>query len=87
MLNRDRFYIYAEMLDASVDGICKSRLMNKVFLNSAQVNKYIGFLVANGLLFNDCGWYRTTVQGLRVVACYRDLLGLVNGVQLTNLEC
>jgi predicted transcriptional regulator len=72
---RDRLVLLSAMLSRADKGVCKTELMYKVGLTSAQADKYIPVLVRSDLLqvFNHRKKpvYRTTEKGKSFV----DMLG------------
>jgi predicted transcriptional regulator len=73
---RNRIEIIAQILEVvnegSDDGVTKTKIMYKVFLNYAQLKEYLTILTDNGLLSYDLGTqtFKTTQKALRFLkAC------------------
>lgn len=64
---RDRLVILSAMLTFAARGVCKTELMYKVGLSSAQLDRYIPVLVKSELLevsnHRKKAMYTTTVKG------------------------
>jgi predicted transcriptional regulator len=57
------------------DGVPKTKIMYKAFLNYAQLKEYLTFLTDNGLLSYDLGTqtFKTTQKALRFLKAYGQL--------------
>jgi predicted transcriptional regulator len=73
---RNRIEIIAQILEVvnecSDDGVTKTKIMYKAFLNYAQLKEYLTILTDNGLLSYDLGTqtFKTTEKALRFLkAC------------------
>ena len=73
---RNRIEIIAQILEVvnegSDDGVTKTKIMYKAFLNYAQLKEYLTILTDNGLLIYDLGTqtFKTTKKALRFLkAC------------------
>jgi len=79
---RDRLVLLSAMLSRAAKGVCKTELMYKVGLSSAQIDKYIPVLVASDLLevFNHTkrAVYRTTEKGKSFVKILDTLVKLLD---------
>lgn len=79
---RNRIEIIAQILEVvnegSDDGVTKTKIMYKAFLNYAQLKEYLTILTDNGLLSYDVGTqtFKTSKKALRFLkACNQlDLL-------------
>lgn len=76
MLGRHRTEIIAQILEVvnegSDDGVTKTKIMYKAFLNYAQLKEYLTILTDNGLLSYDVGTqtFKTSKKALRFLkAC------------------
>ena len=80
MKYRSRFEIASSILKVALEGkASKRRLMYASFLSFAQINEYLGFLMANGLVMmdKDNHVYSLTEKGLRFLHVYEDLSKLI----------
>jgi predicted transcriptional regulator len=80
MKYRTRFEIASSILNVALEGnASKRRLMYASYLSSSQINEYLGFLMANGLIMTDKGKrvYSLTEKGLRFLRVYEDLSKLI----------
>ena len=79
---RDRLVILSAMLCHAAKGVCKTELMYKVGLSSAQLEKYIPVLVKSELLevsnHTKKGVYRTTVKGRSFLEVFDNLIRLLD---------
>ena len=73
---RNRIEIIAQILEVvnegSDDGVTKTKIMYKAFLNYAQLKEYLTILTDNGLLIYDLGTqtFKTSKNALRFLkAC------------------
>ena len=73
---RNRIQIIAQILEVvnegSDDGVTKTKIMYKAFLNYAQLKEYLTILTDNGLLSYDLGTqtFKTSKKALRFLkAC------------------
>ena len=73
---RNRIQIIAQILEVvnegSDDGVTKTKIMYKAFLNYAQLKEYLTILTDNGLLSYDVGTqtFKTSKKALRFLkAC------------------
>ncbi len=77
---RSRFEIASTILHVVVGGdATKTRLMYGSFLSFAQINEYLGFLLANELIKKEEGtrMYSLTEKGMRFLHIYEELSELV----------
>ena len=72
-LNRSRFEIMADMLQACLLPQRKTRIMCKVKLNFTQANEYLSQLTSVGLLSKEKGKYETTDKGRQFISAYNRL--------------
>jgi predicted transcriptional regulator len=80
MKYRSRFEIASGILNVALAGnATKTRLMYGTFLSFAQINEYLGFLLANTLIMKDEATriYAPTEKGLRFLHIYEDLSKLI----------
>ena len=80
---RNRIEIIAQILevvnegsgDGGDDGVTKTKIMYKAFLNYAQLKEYLTILTDNGLLSYDLGTqtFKTTQKALRFLKAYGQL--------------
>ncbi len=79
---RDRLVILSAMLSYAARGVCKTELMYKVGLSSAQLDRYIPVLVRSELLevFNHSkkAVYRTTDKGRSFLDTFDTLVRLLD---------
>jgi predicted transcriptional regulator len=79
---RDRLVILSAMLSHASKGVCKTELMYKVGLNSAQLDRYIPVLVRSELLevfdHPKKTVYRTTDKGRRFLGIFGTLVSLLD---------
>jgi len=80
MKYRSRTDIISMILQASMNGATKTRLMYSAFLSYAQVQEYLGFLTGKGLLIFEelSGKYKLTEQGLHFLRVYEEISGVVS---------
>lgn len=81
---RDRFLIISAMLSQAIGGVCKSELMCKVGLSSAQAEIYLQVLLNSELLeVSDCRsahakhLFRTTDKGKSFLYAFDTLVSLL----------
>ena len=77
---RSRFSIAATILEVAQAGnATKTRLMYGSFLSFAQINDYLKFLMANGLITrnDDTRTFALTEKGLRFVHVYDEIAQLI----------
>lgn len=76
-MRRDRMAIFAEILRTTKDsrrGKRKTEIMRSVNLNYHQANKYLHWLLVNGLLHLDSeDRYKTTKKGLELIETLESL--------------
>jgi predicted transcriptional regulator len=80
MKYRSRFEIASSILKVVLEGnASKRRLMYASFVSFAQIEEYLGFLVANGLVLadTDSHVYSLTEKGMRFLHVYEDLSKLI----------
>jgi predicted transcriptional regulator len=79
MKYRSRFDIVGAMLQASVGGATKTRLMYQAFLSHTQVDEYIGFMLGKKLisLSQDKKHYLPTEKGLRFLKMFGEIKEVV----------
>ena len=79
---RDKLVLISDMLQHAAKGVCKTELMYKVGLSSAQLDKYIPELVRSELLEiqnHSCKpVYRTTIKGKSFLNIFDRLVKLLN---------
>jgi predicted transcriptional regulator len=79
---RDRLVILSAMLSYAAKGVCKTELMYKVGLSSAQLDRYIPVLVRSELLkvFNHTkkALYQTTDKGRSFLDIFDTLVSLLD---------
>lgn len=75
MKYRSRTDIAAAILEISLEGAIKTKIMYKAFLSFPQLKEYLGVLVEKGLLEHDATvqQYRTTDKGKQYLKMYRDV--------------
>jgi predicted transcriptional regulator len=85
MKYRSRTDIIAIILQASVNGATKTRLMYSAYLSYAQVQEYLKYLTERRLISFDEGThsYTLTEQGLRFLKVYDEISEIVS---LKSLE-
>jgi predicted transcriptional regulator len=73
--NRSRMDIVGLILEVSIEGITKGRIMDKAYLTVLQLKDCLFLLLENGLLCykKGTGMYKTTEKGLRMLAVYNDI--------------
>jgi predicted transcriptional regulator len=77
---RTRFEIASSILNVALEGnASKRKLMYASFLSFAQINEYLSFLLANGLIMTDKEprVYSLTDKGMRFLHIYEDLSKLI----------
>jgi predicted transcriptional regulator len=78
---RDKLVIISAMLSHAVKGVCKTELMYKVGLSSAQLERYIPVLVRSELLeisnHSKKPVYRTTGKGRSFLDVFDTLVKLL----------
>lgn len=78
---RDRFYIIADILKASRNGVPKTEIMYRAGLSFAQLTDYLSLLVRLGLVEvyrkNGRSIYKTTAKGIRFLKCYWEMRRLL----------
>jgi predicted transcriptional regulator len=80
MRYRNKFAIASSILQAAqVGNATKTRLMYGAFLSFAQINEYLNFLTANGLIRKDPSTkiYALTEKGQNFLHVYKELSLLV----------
>jgi predicted transcriptional regulator len=80
MKYRSRFEIASSILKIATEGnASKRKLMYAAYLSFAQINEYLGFLTANGLMTMDkeTRVYSLTEKGMRFLHVYEDLSKLI----------
>jgi predicted transcriptional regulator len=77
---RSRFDIVVVMLQSSVSGATKTKMMYEAFLSHSQVEEYLGFLLERGLvtLLPDKKHYHPTEKGLRFIEMYGEIQDAVS---------
>jgi predicted transcriptional regulator len=81
---RSRFEIASTILHGVVDGpATKTRLMYGSFLSFAQINEYLGFLLANELVKKEeaTRMYSLTEKGMRFLHIYEELSALIGAAE------
>ncbi len=77
MQNRDRAEIIRQILEVAngVEGITKSKIMYRAFLNYKQLDEYLRVLIENDLASYDSitHTYRTTEKGMKLLQFYNQL--------------
>jgi len=80
MKYRTRFEIASSILNVAQEGdASKRKLMYASFLSFAQINEYLNFLLANGLIMTDKDKraYSLTEKGMRFLHVYEELSKLI----------
>ncbi len=79
---RDKLVLISNMLYFAAKGVCKTELMYKVGLSSAQLEKYIPVLVKSELLEISNGrkrlLYKTTQKGKSFLDIFDNLVKLLD---------
>jgi predicted transcriptional regulator len=78
-MNRSRFEIMADIMQACLLPRGKTRIMCIVKLNFTQANEYLSQLTSLGLLSKEKGKYGTTVKGRQFISAY-NRLGEIIGI-------
>jgi predicted transcriptional regulator len=81
---RSDIEIIAEMLKVGENGAGKTEIMYSVNMSYSQIQKYLGYLVAEGFvdtikIGNPCVYYRVTEKGLKLLellSSVKEMLGL-----------
>ena len=75
MKYRSRTDIAAAILEISLEGAIKTKIMYKAFLSFPQLKEYLGVLIDKGLLEHNAAEqkYRTTDKGKQYLKMYRDV--------------
>ena len=81
---RSDIEIIAEMLKVGENGAGKTEIMYSVNMSYSQIQKYLGYLVAEGFIDtikigNPCVYYRVTEKGqklLTLLSSVKEMLGL-----------
>ncbi len=76
-MNRSRFEIMADIMQACLLPRGKTRLMCIVKLNFTQANEYLSQLTSLGLLAKEKGKYGTTDKGRQFMSAYNYLCEIV----------
>jgi len=84
-MNRSRFEIVADIMQACLVPRGKTRIMCKVKLNFTQANDYLNQLTSLGLLSKENGKYETTEKGRRFISAY-NRLGEIIGIPEPSLS-
>ena len=84
-MNRSRFEIMADILQACFLPRGKTRILCKVKLNSAQANEYLAQLTSLGLLSKVDGKYVTAEKGREFISAY-NYLGEIMGVRDLSIK-
>jgi predicted transcriptional regulator len=77
---RTRFEIASSILNVALEGnASKRKLMYAAYLSFSQINEYLSFLTANGLIMTDrdARVYSLTEKGMRFLHIYEDLSKLI----------
>lgn len=79
MKYRSRTDIAAAILEISLDGAIKTKIMYKAFLSFPQLKEYLGVLIAKELLEHVASEqkYRTTDKGKQYLKMYKDVGQLI----------
>ena len=79
MKYRSRTDIAAAILEISLDGAIKTKIMYKAFLSFPQLKEYLGVLTAKELLEHLASEqkYRTTDKGKQYLKMYKDVGQLI----------
>jgi predicted transcriptional regulator len=79
MKYRSRTEIASAILEASIGGTTKTKIMYKGFLSYNQLKGYLDMLIANGLIANDVlGIYETTDKGIRYLETTSQMDGMLH---------
>jgi predicted transcriptional regulator len=72
---RSRTDIAAAILEISLEGAIKTKIMYKAFLSFPQLKEYLGVLMEKELLVHDVDEqkYRTTEKGRQYLKMYKDV--------------
>ena len=80
---RGRIEVIASILDIAREGASKTRLVYKANLNFNVLNKYLNFLLKNGLItkidVNTHQVYKTTEKGREFLIRYKQLSEILEG--------
>lgn len=79
MKYRSRTDIAALILEATLEGAGKTRIMYKAFLSYSQLKEYLTILLENGLIeyFADEEIFRITERGRRFLYLYSQIIELI----------
>ncbi len=80
MKYRTRFEIASSIMNVALEGnASKRKLMYASYLSFSQINEYLNFLSANGLIMTDkeTRVYSLTEKGMRFLHVYEDLSKLI----------
>jgi predicted transcriptional regulator len=84
-MRRSRFEIVADIMQACLLPLGKTRIMCKVKLNFTQANDYLSQLTSLGLLSQENGKYKTTSKGRQFISAYNHL-GEIIGIPQPSLR-
>jgi predicted transcriptional regulator len=84
MQHRSRTDIVREILEASRDGVNKTKIMYKAYLSYAQLKEYLEVMVANELLIYEPTKkeYKATERGSKFLRIHEEMTNLDNDVQI-----
>lgn len=80
---RGKMDIYADVLRVATDGVNKTRIVHRAYLNFTIVKRYLSELIELGLLIPRDGLYRTTEKGLIFLERYNNLASILDSDLLT----
>jgi predicted transcriptional regulator len=83
-INRSRFEIMADIIQACLSPRGKTRIMCKVKLNFTQANEYLAQLTSLGLLSKEKGKWVATDKGRQFILAYNQL-GEILGIPHMSL--
>ena len=76
---RDKLFIIAEILEIAKEGTLKTQIMYRANLSHRQLEKYLNFLEANGMLIqvlrDDVRMFQVTEKGIEFLKEYERISG------------
>lgn len=86
-MRRSKYDICADILQATLNRVNKTRLVYASNLNFNVGNTYLSRLIEKGFLeITDDGYYLTTSKGAQFLKEYNDLLALMNDIVSSTNE-
>ena len=76
---RSRYDIIAKILSVAQDGAGKTSILYHANLNFGMVNRYLDFLIQEGMIATGSTKYKTTERGLEFLKAYKSLRGTTKG--------